>query len=433
MVADGKEGELYLLDMNDLGGVGQGPGGTDKVVAEVGPYGGVWSKPAVWGGDGGYVYLPTASPGAAGSGIERQPRRVPAGGRRGGQRGAEPGRAGGEPVRLLVELAGGHLRRHHVGIGGGLDRARRPTRRAWVRRCRPTRRCRRAGCSSSSGARPSATRAPAPSSTRPRSTPAASTSARVTARSSASARSPARRRSPPTSCRSRRPASATPRRRRPRSPRAGRSRSTRSRSTTPRRRRRRCSPRARRIRRSPTSLTAGQTLTVPLTFSPAAIGLETGTLTANTDAGAVDLPLGGLGSGPDGADQLHAAGSRFRHPRDRWLAREHHDHVHEHGSRSVHRDRCRRPGRSVHDHRSARDRRQRHRRARRLDRSRRHVHASGDFGEFHHRRSRPSSRSRPTWATCSFRCAAPRRHPRRSRSRRRRCTSARSRSGRPSC
>jgi len=68
MLEAGKEGVLYLLNMNDLGGVQQGPGGSDRVVGEIGPYGGVWSKPAVWGGDGGYVYLPTASPGAAGSG-----------------------------------------------------------------------------------------------------------------------------------------------------------------------------------------------------------------------------------------------------------------------------------------------------------------------------------------------------------------------------
>ena len=48
MLLAGKEGVLYLLNMNDLGGVEQGPGGADKVVAKIGPYGGVWSKPAVW-------------------------------------------------------------------------------------------------------------------------------------------------------------------------------------------------------------------------------------------------------------------------------------------------------------------------------------------------------------------------------------------------
>ena len=72
LVAAGKEGVVYLLDMDDLGGVAQGPGGSDKVVAKVGPYGGVWSKPAVWGGNGGYVYLPTASPGATSGGSSGQ-------------------------------------------------------------------------------------------------------------------------------------------------------------------------------------------------------------------------------------------------------------------------------------------------------------------------------------------------------------------------
>jgi hypothetical protein len=64
----GKEGYLEVLDRDDLGGMAQGPGGTDRVVARVGPYGGVWSKPAVWSGDGGYLYLPTASPGPSSAG-----------------------------------------------------------------------------------------------------------------------------------------------------------------------------------------------------------------------------------------------------------------------------------------------------------------------------------------------------------------------------
>jgi iron transport multicopper oxidase len=58
----GKAGILYMLDGNALGGYQQGAGGTDAVLQELGPYGGVWSKPAVWGGDGGWVYLPTAAP-----------------------------------------------------------------------------------------------------------------------------------------------------------------------------------------------------------------------------------------------------------------------------------------------------------------------------------------------------------------------------------
>ncbi|MER7701339.1 PQQ-binding-like beta-propeller repeat protein [Kitasatospora sp. NPDC097605] len=56
LVQVGKDGRIFLLDRDDLGGTGQGPDGTDKVVGLTGPYGGVWGHPAVWGGDGGYVY-----------------------------------------------------------------------------------------------------------------------------------------------------------------------------------------------------------------------------------------------------------------------------------------------------------------------------------------------------------------------------------------
>jgi hypothetical protein len=56
----GKPGIVCLLDGASLGGFQQGPGGTDQVVQEIGPYGGVWSKPAAWGGDGGWVYIATA-------------------------------------------------------------------------------------------------------------------------------------------------------------------------------------------------------------------------------------------------------------------------------------------------------------------------------------------------------------------------------------
>jgi outer membrane protein assembly factor BamB len=64
LVEAGKSGEVYLLDRDDLGGVDQGPGGSDDVVQETGPRGGEWSHPAVWPGDGGYVYITTGSPGA---------------------------------------------------------------------------------------------------------------------------------------------------------------------------------------------------------------------------------------------------------------------------------------------------------------------------------------------------------------------------------
>ncbi|HUD16234.1 MAG TPA: hypothetical protein VMQ59_03185, partial [Acidimicrobiales bacterium] len=59
MLEMGKEGILYGLNMNALGGYQQGPGGSDAVPSESGPYGGVWSRPTVWPGDGGYVYVPT--------------------------------------------------------------------------------------------------------------------------------------------------------------------------------------------------------------------------------------------------------------------------------------------------------------------------------------------------------------------------------------
>ncbi|HXI58087.1 MAG TPA: PKD domain-containing protein [Polyangia bacterium] len=63
MVAQGKQGYVYLLDRDHLGGIGNGTGGGDAVVSRTGPYGGFWSKPAVWPGDGGYLYIPSASPG----------------------------------------------------------------------------------------------------------------------------------------------------------------------------------------------------------------------------------------------------------------------------------------------------------------------------------------------------------------------------------
>ncbi len=62
-VAAGKQGYVYLLNRDDLGGIGQGPSGGDKVVQRIGPYGGVWSRPAAWPGSGGWVYYPTASGG----------------------------------------------------------------------------------------------------------------------------------------------------------------------------------------------------------------------------------------------------------------------------------------------------------------------------------------------------------------------------------
>jgi len=66
----GKEGYVYLLNRDNLGGFAQGANGTDAVIARYGPNGGVWSSPAVWPGDGGYVYIPTAAGSVSAGGSE---------------------------------------------------------------------------------------------------------------------------------------------------------------------------------------------------------------------------------------------------------------------------------------------------------------------------------------------------------------------------
>lgn len=57
LVQQGKDGRVFLLDRDNLGGRKQGANGTDAVVGVTGPYQGQWGHPAVWGGDGGYVYV----------------------------------------------------------------------------------------------------------------------------------------------------------------------------------------------------------------------------------------------------------------------------------------------------------------------------------------------------------------------------------------
>ena len=57
LVEDGKDGRVFLLNRDNLGGRSQGPGGSDAVLGVTGPFEGVWGHPAVWGGNGGYVYL----------------------------------------------------------------------------------------------------------------------------------------------------------------------------------------------------------------------------------------------------------------------------------------------------------------------------------------------------------------------------------------
>ncbi len=67
-VVVGKDGYVYLLNRNELGGFGEGAGGEDKVVQRLGPRGGVWSRPGVWPGEGGWIYIPTASGGNSAGG-----------------------------------------------------------------------------------------------------------------------------------------------------------------------------------------------------------------------------------------------------------------------------------------------------------------------------------------------------------------------------
>ena len=60
LVLGGKNGRDYILDRDSLGGRGQGPNNTDTgVVAEtLGGAGPVYGHPAIWPGDGGYIYFP---------------------------------------------------------------------------------------------------------------------------------------------------------------------------------------------------------------------------------------------------------------------------------------------------------------------------------------------------------------------------------------
>jgi hypothetical protein len=51
LVQAGKDGRVFLLNRDDLGGREQGPGGTDEVVSQTGPYGGQWGHPAAFGPD----------------------------------------------------------------------------------------------------------------------------------------------------------------------------------------------------------------------------------------------------------------------------------------------------------------------------------------------------------------------------------------------
>lgn len=49
LVQAGKDGRVFLLNRDNLGGRSQGPGGTDNDVSMTGPYGGLWGHPAAFG------------------------------------------------------------------------------------------------------------------------------------------------------------------------------------------------------------------------------------------------------------------------------------------------------------------------------------------------------------------------------------------------
>ncbi|SEQ82602.1 choice-of-anchor D domain-containing protein [Microlunatus flavus] len=57
LVQVGKEGRVFLLDRDDLGGNGQRSGRKDDVLQSIGPLHGVWGYPSFWGGGSGYVYM----------------------------------------------------------------------------------------------------------------------------------------------------------------------------------------------------------------------------------------------------------------------------------------------------------------------------------------------------------------------------------------
>ena len=120
-VAVGKEGYVYLLNRDNLGGVGEGPNGTDDVVGRYGPNGGVWSSPAVWPGDGGYIYIPTASGSVSSSGSDRGDGCVPVRRERFGHAHAQPGRPVRGRLRVRLERTGGHVRRHYPRLGTRVD------------------------------------------------------------------------------------------------------------------------------------------------------------------------------------------------------------------------------------------------------------------------------------------------------------------------
>jgi iron transport multicopper oxidase len=83
-LSSGKDAFVYLMNLEELGGFEQGPPPSEDVIQRLPeggfvptptfPYGGVWSRPGVWPGEGGWVYIPTATEGPAVGGSSTQGR-----------------------------------------------------------------------------------------------------------------------------------------------------------------------------------------------------------------------------------------------------------------------------------------------------------------------------------------------------------------------
>ena len=57
VVQVGKDGRIFLVNADKMGGYRQGPGESDAVLQTLGPFDGVWGHPAAYGGQGGWVYV----------------------------------------------------------------------------------------------------------------------------------------------------------------------------------------------------------------------------------------------------------------------------------------------------------------------------------------------------------------------------------------
>ncbi len=57
VVQVGKDGRIFLINADDMGGYRQGPGESNAVLQTLGPFVGVWGHPAAYGGQGGWVYV----------------------------------------------------------------------------------------------------------------------------------------------------------------------------------------------------------------------------------------------------------------------------------------------------------------------------------------------------------------------------------------